>query len=210
GDGGDRKRPAAADGGTGPASAPPAGPSAPGAPEAVPPGPKEPVSELSPAGGSFTEREKKYLTDRVPKGNDPAAVLQTGQESCDRMAYLVRHDRDMAVSSLILGEIADAGAAADHLCPKQKPLLEDAAAGFPDGTFRVAGKREAGKAITPGRYRAPSPGEDCEWRIIGKGGKKLGSGSWSKGAKPEITVPAGAREFAGTGCYAWLSEGGKG
>ncbi|KAF4409349.1 hypothetical protein [Streptomyces lycii] len=179
-------------------------------PDGIPPGPKEPESELKPVTGSFTEREKEYLSGRVPEGNDPAAVLQIGQESCDRIAYLARHDRDMAVSSLILGEITGARDAVTQLCPKQKPLLADAGRGFADGNLRVAAEPEPGKAVAPGSYRAPGPGEDCSWQVFGAGGKELDSGSWSKGAEPRITVPRKAREVSSTGCHAWLNEGDNG
>ncbi|WP_030545146.1 hypothetical protein [Streptomyces albus] len=191
----------------------------------VPPGPKEPEADLTPATGSFGKKEKKYLIGRVPEGQDPAAVLEGGQEACDRLAFLERRNEDMAVSALILGEIRGARDAVTHLCPRRMPLVEAADQGFPDGEFAVGERRKAGRVIVPGRYRSPGPGpsaadagrggdgggEECVWRITGAGGKKLDSGSGrSQGGDIEITIPASARGFGSTGCHSWLNSGGTG
>ncbi|WP_432096156.1 hypothetical protein [Streptomyces sp. bgisy100] len=90
----------------------------------TPPGPKVSERDLKPVTGSFTEKQKSYLTDRVPKGTDPAAVLQIGQESCDRLSRTAELDRKAAISALRSGEIPNAEAAVKHLCPKQLPLLK--------------------------------------------------------------------------------------
>ncbi|MET7370378.1 hypothetical protein ABZS61_31840 [Streptomyces sp. NPDC005566] len=191
------------------AAAPPApsvsGPSAgPAGPQATPTSdtPKVPADGITPATGSFTKKQKEYLTDRVPKGMDPAAVLQTGQETCDRLRYLVKADRDIAVGAIVTGEVADAKPAVAHLCPQQQDLVDEAALGYADGTHR-------GAKLRPGRYRAASPTKDCSWQLTGANGKVLGSGSSDTGGRVEITVPAAARTFTSTGCYAWLPEGDK-
>lgn len=90
-----------------------------------------PKSELVPATGSFTKKQKEYLVDRVPRGTEPAAVLEAGQAVCNRITRTAKVDRKAAVSALKSGEIADPEAAVTHLCPKHKPLLE--AAGLTDG-----------------------------------------------------------------------------
>ncbi|MGP3947227.1 hypothetical protein [Streptomyces sp. 7N604] len=95
----------------------------------TPRGPRVPKSELTPATGSFTKKEKEYLTGRVPEGTDPAAVLQIGQETCQRIARTAEHDRKAAVSAIRTGEIANAEPAVTHLCPEQQPLLEAAKKG---------------------------------------------------------------------------------
>ncbi|MFD9499337.1 hypothetical protein [Streptomyces sp. NPDC060035] len=192
-----------------PAAAPPApsvaGPSAspagPGAARTSEP-PKVPADGITPATGSFTKKQKEYLTDRVPKGMDPAAVLQTGQETCDRLRYLVKADRDIAVGAIVTGEVADAKPAVAHLCPQHQDLVDEAALGYADGTHQ-------GAKLRPGRYRAASPTKDCSWQLTGANGKVLGSGSSDTGGRVEITVPAAARTFTSTGCYAWLPEGDK-
>ncbi|MFE7750204.1 hypothetical protein [Streptomyces sp. NPDC057428] len=162
--------------------------------------PKAPAGDITPATGSFTRKQKEYLTDRVPKGMDPAAVLQTGQETCDRLRYLDKADRDIAVGAIVSGEITDAGPAVTHLCPQQQDLVDDAARGYADGTHK-------GAALRPGRYRAASPTKACSWQVAGAGGKVLGSGSSDTGKPVEITVPKAARAFTSTGCYAWLPRG---
>ncbi|MFG2191325.1 hypothetical protein [Streptomyces sp. NPDC048639] len=95
----------------------------------TPPGPKVPKDELTPVTGSFTKKEKQYLSDRVPKGTDPAAILQVGQETCQRITRTAEHDRKAAISAIRTGEIANAESAITHLCPQQRPLLEAAKKG---------------------------------------------------------------------------------
>ncbi len=181
---------------------PPADPSDPAAqqPGKTSEPPKVPADMITPATGSFTKKQKEYLTDRVPKGMDPAAVLQTGQETCDRLSYLVKADRDVAVGSIVTGEIADAEPAVSHLCTEHKELVTEAALGYGDGTH-------SGKKLRPGRYRAASPTQNCSWQLAGAGGKELGSGSSDSGEPVKLTVPDSARAFTSTGCYAWLPEG---
>ncbi|WP_335933137.1 hypothetical protein [Streptomyces sp. PTD5-9] len=177
-------------------------PSAP-RPSAAGPDPKQPklpVAELTPATGTFSRKEKEYLTDRVPRGMDPAAVLQTGQETCDRLTFLVKADRDTAVGAIVTGEIADARPAVEHLCTGHRDLLREAARGYADGTYR-------GADLRPGSYRGVSPTDACVWQLTGAGGEVLGSGSATAGKPARITVPRAARAFTSTGCYAWLPEG---
>lgn len=160
---------------------------------------KEPVlpdSRLTPVTGSFSKKDKKYLSGRVPQNMDPSAVLQTGQESCQRVARTAAHDKDAAVGAVIAGDIPDAKAAITLLCPDQKPVLEAADAGFPDGTR---------KNPRAGTYRALTAAADCTWRVTGSGGKLLASGPGT-GAKGKVRarIPAGAAEFTSSGCYAWV------
>ncbi|MFD6530438.1 hypothetical protein [Streptomyces sp. NPDC060184] len=165
-------------------------------------GPKVPTDELTPATGTFTKKEKEYLTDRVPKGMDPAAVLQTGQETCDKLDFLVKADRRIAVGSIVTGEVPDAAPAVAHLCTGHQDLVDEAALGYADGT-------RTGKELRPGRYRSVSPTAACTWRTEGAGGKVLDQGSSASGQPVSITLPAATRTFTSTGCYAWLPEGDK-
>ncbi|MFI6858410.1 hypothetical protein ACIBKZ_00685 [Streptomyces sp. NPDC050421] len=165
--------------------------------------PKIPQSELTPATGSFSKKQKEYLVDRVPEGMDPAAVLQTGQETCDRLTYLVKVDRDTAVGAIVTGEIADAKPAVEHLCVRHKDLVERASRGYADGTYE-------GKQLRAGRYRDVTPTRNCSWQITGANGKDLASGSSDDGKRTLITIPEAARAFTSTGCYAWLPEGDNG
>lgn len=162
--------------------------------------PKIPTDRLTPATGTFTEKQKEYLTDRVPVGMDPAAVLQTGQETCDRLGYLVKADRDTAVGAIVTGEITGAGPAVAHLCPGHKDLVERASHGYADGVHR-------GEGLRPGRYRDVSPTANCTWEVTGPAGKVLLSGSSRDGERTTITIPEAALAFTSTGCWAWLPEG---
>ncbi|MGW0790111.1 hypothetical protein ACWD04_18110 [Streptomyces sp. NPDC002911] len=162
--------------------------------------PEVPAGDITPATGSFTKKQKEYLTDRVPTGMDPAAVLQTGQETCDRLRYLVRADRDIAVGAIVSGEVVEAKPAVAHLCPQHQGLVDEAALGYADGTY-------SGKKLRPGRYRAPSPTKACSWQVTGANSEGPASGSSDTGKAVEITVPGSARTFTSTGCYAWLPQG---
>ncbi|WP_406290052.1 hypothetical protein [Streptomyces sp. NBC_00209] len=165
--------------------------------------PKIPADRLTPATGTFTKKQKEYLTDRVPVGMDPAAVLQTGQETCDRLDYLVKVDRDTAVGAIVTGEITGAEPAVAHLCPGHEALVERASHGYADGVHR-------GKGLRPGRYRDVSPTPDCTWEVTGPGGKVLASGSSHGGKRTTITIPEAALALTSTGCWAWLPEGDNG
>lgn len=66
----------------------------------------------------------------MPRGTEPAAILEAGQAACDRIRTTAGADREAAVSALRSGEIANAEAAVEHLCPKYRPLLR--AAGIND------------------------------------------------------------------------------
>ncbi|TXS04698.1 hypothetical protein EAO73_13070 [Streptomyces sp. col6] len=165
--------------------------------------PKIPADRLKPATGTFSKKQKEYLTDRVPVGMDPAAVLQTGQETCDRLTYLVKVDRDTAVGAVVAGEITGAGPAVAHLCTRHKDVVERASHGYADGVHR-------GKALRPGHYRDVSPTPNCVWEVTGPGGKVLASGSSGDGKRTALTIPEAAVAFTSTGCYAWLPEGDNG
>ncbi|RLV70277.1 hypothetical protein STAN_5805 [Streptomyces sp. CBMAI 2042] len=180
-------------------------PAAPGAsaPAATAEGPKTPSDEITPATGTFTKKQKEYLEDRVPKGMDPAAVLQTGQETCDKLRYLVKADRDTAVGAIATEEIPDAPAAVAGLCPQHQDLVDEAAYAYADGTH-------TGKTVRPGVYRSASPTTNCSWQIEEAGGKELASGTSDTGKSRKITIPKSAVTFTSTGCYAWLAEGAKG
>ncbi|MFJ7058210.1 hypothetical protein ACIQVA_10765 [Streptomyces microflavus] len=175
----------------------------PSAPAATAEGPKTPSDEITPATGTFTKKQKEYLEDRVPKGMDPAAVLQTGQETCDKLRYLVKADRDTAVGAIAAQEIPDAPAAVAGLCPQHQDLVDEAAYAYVDGTH-------TGKTLRPGVYRSASPTTSCSWQITGAGDKELASGTSDTGKSRKITIPKSARTFTSTGCYAWLAEGAEG
>ncbi|MEU1616438.1 hypothetical protein ABZ479_03935 [Streptomyces sp. NPDC005722] len=164
--------------------------------DAVPSGPKLPQDELTPATGSFTKKEKGYLSGRVPKGTDPAAVLQLGQETCDRIARVAEVDEDAAIGGIITGQIGGAKGAVTHLCPDQEDVLAAAETGFADGSYTVGARAKAGSVVVPGTYRALTPTKDCTWTA----GTKTGT-------THEVTITAATRTFDSRGCFAWAREG---
>ncbi|MFJ3582371.1 hypothetical protein ACIPPS_09055 [Streptomyces sp. NPDC090127] len=159
-------------------------------------GPVVPDSALKPVTGSFTEKEKEYLSGRVPQHTDPAAVLQTGQESCQRLERTAKRDKDAAVGAILVGDVPDAEAVITHLCTAQRPLLATARTGFGEGTV---------KAPKAGSYRALTTNPACVWQALGADGKVLAEGPANGSEGPvRANVPVGAREFTSSGCYAWL------
>lgn len=127
---GDAAPPEGAEGPAEPAEAAPSEPAELGEPPAAEEdgltGETVPVEELTPPAGEFTEEQREYLTDRVPEGADPVAVLESGRDACDRIGYLARHDRDAAVAALRDGAVPGAAEAVPHLCPDHTDLLREA------------------------------------------------------------------------------------
>ncbi|MEV5444590.1 hypothetical protein AB0N23_18955 [Streptomyces sp. NPDC052644] len=172
------------------------GPGAAPAPGSTPAGPVRPDAALTPATGSFTPQEKKYLSGRVPRAVDPAAVLDVGRESCQRITRTAKHDKDAAAAAVVAGDVRDAEDAVTHLCPDQRPVLDAAEGGYPDGTH-------ASPAV--GRYRTVSAGPGCSWQVTDAKGDRLTGGPAPGATGPHtLTVPAGAARFESSGCYAWL------
>jgi hypothetical protein len=191
------------------------GPGTTEAPGSAADAPKLPDTQLTPpGGGTFSKSQKSYLSGRVPKGTDPVAVLEGGQEICDRLARTAKIDKDAAATAVVTGDISMAGASAavSSLCPAQQPVIDAAAHGFADGTFTVVRAHAvAGTSVTPGHYRAPHPSPGCTWRVTGANGSTLSSGksasSGSSGSRPaRLTIPAGAHGVTSSGCYAWLKS----
>ncbi|MEV7417001.1 hypothetical protein [Streptomyces sp. NPDC089919] len=85
-----------------------------------------PAPEPTLATGSLTEKEKEYLTERLPKGVDPAAILEAGQEACDRIGLTAARDFAAAVAAVREGDADGVRDAITDLCPKYAPLLEAA------------------------------------------------------------------------------------
>ncbi|MFJ8164576.1 hypothetical protein ACIRBY_27115 [Streptomyces sp. NPDC096136] len=175
-----------------------ASPSAAPDPNAKPAGPVLPDAQLTPKTGSFKENEKKYLSGRVPEKTDPAAVLQTGQETCQRVERTAKRDKDAAAASIASGEVTGARDAITYLCPDQKPILATAEKGFGDGPRTNP---------AAGTYRAATQTTTCTWEAKSKDGTVLASGPEAPpkpGDRITATIPAGTSEFTSTNCYAWL------
>ncbi|BBA97053.1 hypothetical protein RVR_2620 [Actinacidiphila reveromycinica] len=170
-------------------------------------GPKIPDSRLTPpGGGSFSPQQKQYLSGRVPQGDDPVAVLEGGQEVCERLARTSAIDPAAAASAIVTGDISRSGAAAAarSLCPDQEYVVAAAAHGFADGSHTVAARAVAGTSVAPGRYRAPNVSSGCTWRVAAADGRTLVSGSATTPARAVLTVPNDAHTVTSSGCYAWL------
>lgn len=84
---------------------------------------KVPESDLEPAEGEFSEKEKTYLKDRVPQGVDPAAILEAGEEACAKIESAAATDDKLAREAIRSGDIAHAEDAVHTLCPQYEDLL---------------------------------------------------------------------------------------
>ncbi|OII60730.1 MULTISPECIES: hypothetical protein [unclassified Streptomyces] len=153
--------------------------------------------KLKPATGSFSKKEKEYLSGRVPESVEPAAVLDLGRESCQRIERTAKHDKDAAAAAVVAGDVRDAEDAVTHLCPEQQPVLDAAEGGYADGTHEKP---------APGRYRTASSGPSCTWQVTDAKGGILTSGPapGAKDGQHTLTIPSGAAGFESSGCYAWL------
>ncbi|MEU3449947.1 hypothetical protein AB0H29_22395 [Streptomyces thermolilacinus] len=180
----------------GPGSAPGSAPGAAPAPGGTPAGPVRPDAALTPATGSFTPKEKRYLSGRVPRAVDPAAVLDVGKETCQRITRTAKHDKDAAAAAVVAGDLRDADDAVTHLCPDQRPVLDAAEGGYPDGTHA---------SPAPGRYRTVSAGPGCSWQVTDAKGTRVAGGPAPGATGPHtLTLAPGAARFESSGCYAWL------
>lgn len=79
-----------------------------------------------PATGKSASTEKKYLAGQVPKGIEPRAILEAGNEACLQIDHLVSVDPDAAVYAIRSGEIKLAPRAVRHLCTEHLALLRKA------------------------------------------------------------------------------------
>ncbi|ARQ71108.1 hypothetical protein [Streptomyces marincola] len=95
-------------------------------PPGGPPDETVPPEQPLPPGEEFTEEQREYLSERVPEGVDPAAILELGTETCERIGYLHRNDREAAVAALRGDELPGAREAIEHLCPEHADLLTEA------------------------------------------------------------------------------------
>lgn len=166
--------------------------------DAKPTGPAVSDGDLKPATGSFSEPEKEFLSGRVPKSMEPAAVLDIGKESCQRIERTAKRDKTAAAAAIAAGEIPDAEAAVAHLCPEQRPVVDAAKGGYGDGTHEKP---------TAGRYKTVSSGPSCSWQVTDGKGNVLAAGpdaGASETGPHTLTIPSGAARFVSSGCYAWL------
>ncbi|WP_158621577.1 hypothetical protein [Streptomyces triticirhizae] len=85
-----------------------------------------PEEELAPPDGAFTEEQREFLVERVPSGVDPGAVLDQGTAACERLGYLSRHAPEAIPDAVAEGEIPEAEAAIEHLCPEYAEFLSPA------------------------------------------------------------------------------------
>lgn len=184
-----------------PSSAHAAEPSA--APAAARPGPPAPSGAAAAPAPSFAPAEQRFLASRVPKGTDPNAVLQVGQERCTRLEAVKAADRKAVVSHLIEERDSEETAAIAELCPGLKPELAEAGRGFPDGDFSIgapAPKAGAG-TVAAGTYEAWNPSAGCTLTAYDAAGNTVVESNGSA-----VVIPARATRVVSDGCYTWLAS----
>lgn len=162
--------------------------------------------------GSLTEEQEEFLDQKDLAGNDPAAIVEAGEESCDRLRYAKSVDPDAAISAIIVGQVVDADDAITHLCPELAPELALATQGFADGVFGVAADPVAGESIRPGQYRALQPSPTCAWSVADASGNLLDQAAAeapgaSGSADLEMTIATDAASVTSDGCFAWVPVG---
>lgn len=152
---------------------------------------------------TFAPPEQKYLASRVPKGTDPNAVLQVGQERCAQLETVKATDKLAVVSQLIEKLDTDVADTIANLCPGLQPELDAARRGFTDGEFIIgaAAPKDGSGSISAGKYEAWNPSPNCTLVVYNAAGGTIGE---SNGASA-VTIPAGAARVASNGCYTWLA-----
>ncbi|MFD1212065.1 hypothetical protein ACFQ36_08430 [Arthrobacter sp. GCM10027362] len=148
--------------------------------------------------------ESAYAAALDEPGVYPVAVVESGREACDRLAYLGKADPDILPGALASGEIPNAAEAIAHLCPEFGPQLKAGTGGFGDGQVAVADKAVPGKSIMAGAYRAVSPDKACSWQVVDKRGTVLAEGSIEDGDPAKLKVPGKAASVSTSNCYAWI------
>lgn len=178
-------------------------PAAGAAKQAAPAAPATPsgAAQAAPA-PTFAPAEQRYLASRVPKGTDPNAVLQVGQERCAQLEAVKAADPKAVVSHLIENRGSEEAGVIAELCPGLKPELTAAGHGFPDGDFNVGAPApdNNGGSIAAGRYEAWNPSPGCMLTVYDAAGKAVGESNGSA-----VTIPAGAARVVSDGCYTWLA-----
>lgn len=196
--------PAAEPSGAGPKGSSAPGPAAGAAKTAAPAAPAAPsgAAQAAPA-PTFAPAEKRYLASRVPKGTDPNAVLQVGQERCAQLETVKVKDPKAVVSHLIEEQDSEEVDAIAELCPGLQPQLEAARRGFTDGSFTIGAPapKEGGGSISVGKYEAWNPSPSCTLAAYDAAGNTIAE---SNGGSA-VTVPAGAVRVVSDGCYTWLA-----
>lgn len=152
---------------------------------------------------TFAPVERQYLASRVPKGTDPNAVLQVGQERCAQLEAVKAADPKAVVSQLIEKRDADVVEAVTRLCPALQPELDAAARGFTDGEYSIgdAAASNGTGSISSGTYEAWNPSPGCQLRAYDATGGLLAE---SSGTSP-FTIPAGTTRVTSDSCYTWLA-----
>lgn len=150
----------------------------------------------------LTSNAKKYVKKKIAKGGDPDAVIQVGQEICDRLETAKLIDPNAVVSELIMDPEGEASDAIESLCEDLKPELKRAINGFPDGKFKVGASLPQSKlrAVSPGKYVLWNPLETCMLEVYNSQGDILSTYSGEASA----LIPANAASVISTGCYSWI------
>ena len=153
---------------------------------------------------TFAPAEQRYLASRVPKGTDPNAVLQVGQERCDQLETVKVKDPKAVVSHLIENQDSEEVDAIAELCPGLQPQLDAARRGFTDGSFTIGAPapKPGGGSISAGKYEAWNPSPSCTLAAYDATGNTVAESSGGSA----VTIPVGAVRVVSDGCYTWLAS----
>jgi len=146
--------------------------------------------------------QRKYVSRNADPGIDAEAILQSGEDACERMSIAAAASGTTAVAvALVSGQIRNGREAIRYLCPQLKPALDQAAGGFPDGTYVVGSRLRAGREVPAGRYTVPQPPPGCVWSVTRPDGTVVAE---SKGGTRTGVTLKPPQRLSSTGCVAWL------
>jgi len=146
--------------------------------------------------------QRRYVARNADPGIDAEAILQSGEDACERMSIAAASSGTTAVAvALVTGQIKNGREAIQYLCPALKPALNQAKGGFPDGTYVVGTKLRAGQEVPAGRYTIPQAPPGCVWSVTRADGTVVAEGK--SGSRTSATLKRSER-LTSTGCGAWL------
>jgi len=146
--------------------------------------------------------QRRYVARNADPGIDAEAILQSGEDACQRMSIAAAASGTTAVAvALVSGQIKNGREAIRYLCPSLKPALSKAEGGFPDGTYVVGTKLRAGHEVPAGRYAVPQPPPGCVWSVTRADGTVVAE---SKAGSLTGATLKRSQRLTSTGCGAWL------
>lgn len=158
------------------------------------------ISEESLTVKNVTPEERAYIDEVGQEGVFEGAVLEAGQEACDKLKYLENVESGDIVGAIASDEVANATFAVEHLCPEFDDAKEEAEGGFGDGTYTVGTADDASSLeVEAGEYVSVGATEECKWTV-----QDATASIINEGGAGAMIIDGAAATIVSSGCYAWV------